>query len=69
MPRGIRLLGWAFVLLGCAVLVAYFNDKIPSDLKTNTVIFGNLLMGLSFGLLQLAYGIYLYFTEKSRNET
>jgi len=26
-------------------------------------------MGFFFGLLHLAYGGYLYFTEKSRNET
>jgi hypothetical protein len=26
-------------------------------------------MGGVFGGLHLAYGIYLYFTEKSRNET
>jgi hypothetical protein len=26
-------------------------------------------MGFFFGLLHLAYGVYLYFTEKRRNET
>lgn len=69
MPRGIRLLGWVFVLVGCALLIAYFNNKVLSDPKTDSVELGHLLMGLTFGLLQLAYGIYLYFTEKGRNET
>ena len=56
MPRGIRWLGWLFVIVGC-VLLSSLNlgvDQLPS----------NLLMGGIFGGLHLAYGIYLFFTEQ-----
>ena len=31
--------------------------------------FGHGIMGFFFGVLHLAYGVYLYFTEPRRNET
>ena len=58
MPRGIRLFGWAFVLGGCGL----FAFGIP-DLPRH--IYAHGLMGGFFGLLHLAYGIYLRFTETS----
>lgn len=63
MQRGIKLLGWLFVLCGCAVMAA-------GCLCTGAhwVGEGHLLMGGVFGGLHLAYGIYLYFTETHRNE-
>jgi hypothetical protein len=30
---------------------------------------GHWMMGAAFGGLHLAYGVYLYFTERRRNET
>jgi hypothetical protein len=60
MPRGMKLFGWLFVLGGCGL----FALGIP-DLPRATYIHG--VMGLFFGALHLAYGVYLYFTEK--NET
>jgi hypothetical protein len=62
MPRGVRLLGWAFVM-AAAVMMALSI--------TNLFLFfegGHLPMGICFGGLHLAYGIYLFFTEKRRNE-
>jgi hypothetical protein len=62
MPRGIRLFGWAFILGGCGALVAgVFRPVLQNPEATHY------LMGIFFGALHLAYGVYLYFTEKSRN--
>jgi hypothetical protein len=61
MQRGIRLFAWAFVFGGSAVFVAGF---LQPDLRTAEA--AHYVMGLFFGVLHLAYGIYLYFTEKSR---
>ena len=64
MHRGIKLLGWLFILTGCAL--------IASRCKTDTLLSlagGHQVMGGVFGGLHLAYGIYLYFTEPRRNES
>ena len=67
MPRGIKLLGWVFILFGCGKTCLLFADVF---IRNSTPLKGgHLVMGLSFGLLHLAYGVYLYFTEKRRNET
>jgi hypothetical protein len=65
MQRGIKLLAWAFILGGCAIPYIYFfvilkfnTDPTPTDAS------GHIIMGLFFGLVHLAYSIYLYFTEK-----
>ena len=61
MPRGIRYFGWVFIGFACVVLcvlcvlIFYFSD---ADIN------GNWLMGFFFGVLHLAYGAYLYLTEK-----
>ena len=67
MPRGIKLLGWAFVFAACLV-IAYLFYQLESH-NSMSANCGHICMGLSFGLLQLLYGIYLYFTEQRRNET
>ncbi len=63
MPRGIKLFAGVFILAGCVLwfylLLAHPAPRLGA---------GHLVMGLSFGALQLAYGIYLYFTEKRKNE-
>jgi hypothetical protein len=63
MHRGIKLLGWLFVLCGCALMAA--RGFAAGPLST---LDSHRLMGAVFGGLHLAYGIYLYFTEKGRNE-
>jgi hypothetical protein len=64
MQRGMRLFGWGFVIGGCAVF-------LPAAMLPNIqpVSIGHALMGFFFGLLHLAYGTYLYFSEQPRNET
>jgi len=65
MARGIKLFGWGFMVLGCACAVAVRlrmgADGLPA--------LGNAhwLMGATFGGLHLAYGAYLYLTEKGKN--
>ena len=61
MQRGIKLLGWIFVISGASLLVGY--GSCPW-LKTPQA--AHYLMGIFFGLLHLAYGGYLYFTEKAK---
>ena len=64
MHRGIKLLGWLFVFSGCALMaVRCFAGGSLALLE------GHRAMGSVFGGLHLAYGVYLYFTEKGRNET
>src|SRR5437016_8269854 len=64
MHRGIKLLGWLFVLCGCALMAARCFAGGPLALAG-----GHLVMGAVFGGLHFAYGIYLYFTEKGGNAT
>jgi hypothetical protein len=62
MRRGIRTLGWIFLVAGCGLAGLELTGSI------NVLpIWGNLLMGCSFGLLHLACGVYLYFTETTRD--
>jgi hypothetical protein len=64
MPRGMRLFGWAFIIGGCAL----FARGIPNP-NISRFAFSHGVMGFFFGVLHLAYGIYLLFTEKRRDET
>jgi hypothetical protein len=63
MPRGMKLFGWALILGGCAL----FAIGVPERIRPQDYAHG--IMGFFFGVLHLAYGIYLYFTEPRRNET
>jgi hypothetical protein len=63
MPRGMKIFGWLFILGGCGAFAA----GIPDNVSRLTYAHG--IMGLFFGALHLAYGFYLFFTEKRRNET
>jgi hypothetical protein len=63
MPRGMRLFGWAFVIAGCGL----FAMGIPDQIQRPDLAYG--IMGVFFGVLHLAYGVYLYFTEQRRDET
>jgi hypothetical protein len=62
MTRGMKLFSWIFTLVGCALLAAIF---IQPDGTLS--VSASLLMGATFGGLHLAYGIYLYLTEKGKN--
>jgi hypothetical protein len=61
MPRGIRLFAWIFIAVGCGLLVSLVRFVEATKFSPH------LLMGGIFGGLHLAYGIYLYFTEKRKN--
>jgi hypothetical protein len=70
MPRGIRLFAWLFIIAACVHLLLVVSPAgEPGSAIEKGLNSGHAAMGLSFGMLQLAYGVYLYFTEKSRNET
>jgi hypothetical protein len=58
MPRGMKLFGWAFILGGCALCTA----GLPGGARPLVCAHG--IMGFFFGGLHLAYGVYLYFTER-----
>ena len=58
MPRGVRWLGWIFIVIG-SVLLALLGLAEPRLEPVPP----HLLMGGIFGGLHLAYGIYLHFTE------
>ncbi len=62
MVRGIKLFGWIFVLGGCGLMAAPC-----AGMPALTLAQSHEIMGAVFGGLHLAYGIYLYFTEKGKN--
>jgi membrane protease YdiL (CAAX protease family) len=61
-PRGVRLLGWLFILSACGVFCTLFA---PEALRNATS--ANIVMGLFFGVVHLVYGAYLHFTEKRKD--
>jgi hypothetical protein len=65
MPRGIRLFGWLFFLGGLALLVLLAINWISGSVPP--FLYAHWLMGFFFGILHLAYGAYLYLTEKREN--
>jgi len=60
MPRGMRLFGWIFIVAGCAL----YAVDVPVPLAK---VYLHGTMGFFFGVLHLAYGGYLYLTEKGKN--
>ena len=59
MVRGIKWFGLIFIISAILLFVVMYLAKTgitPSS--------GNWIMGFFFGVLHLAYGIYLYFTER-----
>lgn len=67
MPRGMKLLGWLFVLWACVVFVVVNQRSHAAGFPP--LYWAHVLMGLFFGGLHLAYGIYLRFTERGKNAT
>jgi hypothetical protein len=61
MSRGIKLFGWLFIASGCVLFYVFATDLLHGDLNAHW------LMGFFFGVLHLAYGAYLYLTEKGKN--
>jgi hypothetical protein len=61
MQRGIKLLGWICVIGGSAAgYLVIFRPNLQSSETAHD------LMGIFFGLLHLACGVYLYSSEKNK---
>ena len=61
MPRGIKWFGWIFILSSCGLFYAFMLNLMDFEFNPHW------LMGFFFGVLHLAYGAYLYLTEKGKN--
>jgi len=62
MPRGMKLFAWLMIVLGGAALLL-----VPMVQTEPNPVLDHALMGFYFGVLHLAYGAYLYLTEKGKN--
>jgi len=59
MERGIKWLGWVFIIVAfLLMIIVAANGRLLRPAAANWV------MGLTFGGLHLACGVYLYFTER-----
>jgi hypothetical protein len=58
MPRGMKLFGWLFIGCGCLTALGLTLCPQPPPLR-----WVHAIMGVSFGGLHLAYGLYLKWTE------
>src|SRR5580765_7639702 len=54
MTRGMKLFGWIFILVGCALFLSMLTPNWKPYIPDS------LLMAATFGGLHLAYGVYLY---------
>jgi hypothetical protein len=61
MLRGMRLFGWFYIFGACLLLIVFYVFPTSTDRGMHW------FMGFFFGILQLAYGVYLLFTEKGNN--
>jgi hypothetical protein len=62
MPRGMKVFGFAIVLISLLALAPGPQNSAPANIPA-----GHALMGFIFGICHLAYGAYLYLTEKGKN--
>ncbi|MAD25622.1 MAG: hypothetical protein CMO44_15795 [Verrucomicrobiales bacterium] len=61
MQRGIKLLGWIYIILGFLLLIFNKLNVMPYLKEGNA----HWLMAFAFGIINLAYGFYLKLTEES----
>lgn len=61
MPRGMKIFGWTFALLG-AVLLLYVNARAHAA-GMPSLRLAHVVMGIAFGGLHLAYAAYLAATD------
>jgi len=59
MARGIKWLGWVFIASALLFTLVIYSIRWEGG-----PLAANWVMGVFFGALQAAYGVYLYFTEK-----
>jgi hypothetical protein len=60
MPRGIKLFAWVII----AGITGFFGVLVLAH--TGLIVNAHWLMGFIFGVLHVAYGVYLYLTEKGK---
>jgi hypothetical protein len=58
MPRGIKIFGWLFIASAGGFFYLFALEYLHAGFSAHW------LMGFFFGVLHLAYGAYLYLTEK-----
>jgi hypothetical protein len=58
MPHGMKWFGWTFIIFAAVIL------SILVIVQPNIELSAHWFMGFFFGVLHLAYGAYLYLTEK-----
>jgi hypothetical protein len=63
MQRSIKRFGWIFIFFGLALLFWVLSDE-----WFRSIAIAHRVMGLFFGAVHLAFGIYLFFTERKKNE-
>lgn len=63
MQRSMRWFGWAFIIFGLLLLFC-----AVSDVRLQSIQAAHYMMGIFFGVSHLAFGIYLFFTERKKNE-
>lgn len=67
MPRGIKLFGIGFILMGVLTLLGSIESTNHGEHPSLQQ--AHLVMGGSFGILHLAYGLYLYLTENKEKSS
>ena len=63
MRPSIKWLGWIFIFCGLGML---FSVLLFDRLQSTAI--AHCVMALFFGAVHLAFGIYLFFTERKKNE-
>lgn len=61
-PRGIRLLGWFFILSACGVFCLLLGPDQQHSAAT-----ANIVMGVFFGVVHLVCGACFYIAEKQKD--
>ena len=61
MQRGIKLLGWIYIIIGSFFLIFNESNVMPYLKEDNA----HWLMAFAFGIINLVYGFYLKLTEES----
>jgi hypothetical protein len=57
MPRGFKLFGWLFIMGGTSLCLSSLAVSVQIPYASS-----HLIMGVFFGGLHLAYGVYLVMT-------
>jgi hypothetical protein len=61
-PRSLVRLGWAFVIVGMVLTIGYFA-QLGFALPVSSPVPGSIFLGLTFGLLHIAYAIAVFIRK------